>query len=104
MMEYELPWKLTDHQAEALQRETIAIMELLLARKSHTSNKTIRLIAMVECLAIFIAAFASREDDDQKMEELLDDLTDNIKISVRHIKAAHSAKELIERLQAKRKK
>ena len=50
MLEYELPWKLTDRQAEALQREIIAIMQLLCRRKSHTSDKTIRLIAMVECL------------------------------------------------------
>jgi hypothetical protein len=39
---------MTDKREEALRREIMAIIELLLRRKSHTSNKIIRVIATVE--------------------------------------------------------
>ncbi len=103
MIEWELAWNLTDKQAEALQREIMAIIVLLLRRKSHTSNKTLQLIAMVEVLAFVIAASTCREDDEQAMKEILDGLTYNMKRSVWHIRASDAAEKLIARLQAKPK-
>jgi hypothetical protein len=101
MIEWELGWNLTDKQAEALQREIMAIIELLRRRKSHTSNKALRVIAMVEVLAFFIAASTCRENDEQALKEILDGLTYTMKRSVRHIRASDAAEKLIARLQAK---
>jgi len=100
MIEWELGWNLTDKQAEALKREIMAIIEFLRRRKSHTSIKTLRVIAMVEVLAFVIAASTCREDDEQAMKEILDGLTYNMKRSVRHIRASDAAEKLIARLQA----
>ncbi len=104
MIEWELAWNLTDKQAEALQREITAVILLLLRRKSHTCNKNLKLIAMVEVLAFVIAAWSCRDDDEQAMKELLDGLTYNMKRSVRNIRASDAAQKLIARLQAKRKR
>jgi hypothetical protein len=103
MIEWELAWNLTDKEAEALQREIMAMIVLLHRRKSHTCNKNLRLIAMVEVLAFVIAASTCRDDDEQAMEELLDGLTYNMKRSVRNIRASDAAEKLIARLQAKPK-
>jgi hypothetical protein len=101
MIECELGWNLTDKQAEALRREIMAIIEFLLRRKSHTSNKILRVIAMVEVVAFVIAASTASEDDEQEIKEILDGLTYNMKRSVRHTRASDAVEKLIARLQAK---
>ena len=106
MIEYELAWKLTDDQAKTLQRETLAILKFLLRRRKSATrrefdiSKTIALAAVVESLAIVIAGYTSREDDDQTIEELLETLTYTLKRSVRQIRASDVVAKLIARLQA----
>ncbi len=109
MIEYKLAWKLTDEQAETVQRETMAIIEFLLCRAMSDTRresdvyKTISLIAHLESLAIVIAAYTSSEADDET-EKILEALTYILKRSVREIRASDAAEKLIARLQAKQRK
>jgi hypothetical protein len=110
MIEYKLAWKLTDDQAETVQRETMAIIEFLFCRlKSDTRlesdvSREIALIALLEALAIVIAGCTSGEDDDETFEKLLEALTYTLKRSVRQIRASDATGKLIARVQAKRKR
>jgi hypothetical protein len=115
MIEWELAYDLTDDQAEVLNREIIAIIVFLLCRKKSgltrkcgtrresAISSVIFLAAVVESLAFFIA-YTSLKDDDRTAEQLLETLTCVLKQSVRHIRAAGAADQLIARLQAKQKR
>ena len=106
MIEYKLAWKLTDDQAETVQRETMAIIEFLFCRLKSDSrrepdfSRDIALIVVLESLAIVIAGYTSGEDDDETIEKILEALTYTLKRSVRQIRASDAAAKLIARLQA----